>query len=54
MDIEKKISVIVNDCFDKLREAFEEEGLELDYDNQTYVEEMILNVLENERQGCTF
>ena len=43
MDIEQKISTIINECFSKLEEAFEEEGLELDYGNHEYVEEMVLN-----------
>ena len=46
MDIEQKISSIIRECFDKLREAFEEEGLELDYERQDYVEELILKDLE--------
>ncbi len=49
MDIEFKISSIIGECFTKLREVFEEEGLELDYElqeSQDYVEELILNYLE--------
>ena len=48
MDIEFKISSIIDECFTKLREAFEEEGLELDYEQQDYVEELILNQLDIE------
>lgn len=48
MDIESKISNIIDECFTKLREAFEEKGLELDYEQQDYVEELILNQLDIE------
>lgn len=48
MDIERKVSSIIDECFTKLREAFEEKGLELDYEVQDYVEELILNQLEIE------
>ena len=46
MDLEDKIKSIIGECFGKLRETFEEEGLELDYEKQDYVEELILNELK--------
>ena len=39
--MEEKINEIINKCFDKLRQVFEENGIELDYETQDYVEEMI-------------
>ena len=39
--MEEKINEIINECFDKLRQVFEENGVELDYETQDYVEEMI-------------
>lgn len=49
--MEEKISSIIDECFTKLREAFEEEGLDLGYENQEYVEELINNQLEIERKN---
>jgi hypothetical protein len=43
MDIEEKVHEIIGECFSKLRGAFEEEGLELGYEQEDYVEELILN-----------
>jgi hypothetical protein len=43
MDIEEKVHEIIGACFNKLRNAFEEEGLELGYEQEDYVEELILN-----------
>lgn len=49
--MEEKISSIIAECFNKLRDVFEEEGLELDYEQQDYVEELILNQLKIQRNG---
>ena len=49
--MEEKISNIIDECFTKLREAFEEEGFDLDYETQEYVEELINKHLEIERKN---
>ena len=49
--MEEKISNIIDECFTKLREVFEEEGLDLDYEAQEYVEELINKQLEIERKN---
>ncbi len=49
--MEEKINNIIDDCFTKLREVFEEEGLDLDYETQEYVEELINKQLEIERKN---
>lgn len=43
MELEDKVHKIISECFSKLRDAFEEEGLELGYEQEDYVEELILN-----------
>ena len=43
MEFEDKVRQIISECFGKLRDAFEEEGLELGYEQEDYVEELILN-----------
>lgn len=43
MELEDKVHQIISECFSKLRGAFEEKGLELGYEQEDYVEELILN-----------
>ena len=43
MDAEFRINEIINECFTKLEEVFDENGLELEQEIQDYVEEMINN-----------
>lgn len=40
--MEEKIEEIISECFDKLCKVFEKEGLELGYEHQEYVKEMII------------
>ena len=43
MDAEFRINEIINECFTKLGEVFDEAGLELEQEMQDYVEEMVNN-----------
>jgi hypothetical protein len=42
METRQKITDAIGQCFSTLEELFEEDGLELDYSMEEYVEEMIL------------